>query len=101
MPFSIIGVRAIPIQYNLLSYIYSPQNVCKSICSDLSPHCALHSSTKHITYGNAGNSNNIGKDVGPDGFGARPAAAFGKEVDEGEDLVLTNTLWRRESQRQL
>ena len=61
----------------------------------------LHSSTKHITYGNAGNSNNIGKDVGPDGFGAGSAAAFGKEVDEGEDLVLTNTLWRRERQCQL
>ena len=56
---------------------------------------------KCITYGNAGKSNNICKDVGPDGFGARPAAAFGKEVDEGEDPVLTNTLWRRESQCQL
>ena len=79
----------------------SPQNACKDIRSGLPPHNVVHSSIKHITYGNAGKSNNIGKDVGPDGFGARPAAAFGKEVDEGEDPVLTNTLWRRQSQCQL
>lgn len=61
----------------------------------------LHSSIWHITYGNAAKCNNVGKDVGSEGFSARPATPLGKEVDEGEDLVLTNTLWRRDIQCQL
>ena len=49
-----------------------------------------------VTDGNAGQCNDVGEEVSPDGFGARPAASLGKYVDQGEDLVLANTLQGRE-----
>ena len=49
-----------------------------------------------VTDGNAGQCNDVGEEVSPDGFGARPATSLGKYVDQGEDLVLANTLQGRE-----
>ena len=45
-----------------------------------------------LTNGNAEKSNDIGEDVGPDGFGTRAPPALGKDMYQGEDLILAHTL---------
>ena len=45
-----------------------------------------------LTNGNADKSNEIGEDVGPDGFSTSAAPALGKDMYQGEDLVLAHTL---------
>lgn len=45
-----------------------------------------------VTNGNAGQCNDVGKEVSPDGLRSGPATSLGKYEDQGEDPVLANTL---------
>ena len=45
-----------------------------------------------LTNGNAAKSNDIGENVGPEGFATRAAPALGKDMYQGEDLILAHTL---------